>query len=86
MNQERIPFIIETMYELYGDPIKAVRAETGSARSTISKFFNKNKTLRSITKASIYETCVSLIEKKLKEREALDQRLDKLFERLKNRK
>ncbi|MFC4633854.1 hypothetical protein ACFO3O_17490 [Dokdonia ponticola] len=84
MNQKRISEIVETMFGLYSNPVEVLQKATGSARSTISKFFN-NKRIKPYTRNALYRSCVALVAKKLEEQEELDKKFDTLVKRYKNR-
>jgi len=84
MNQKRISEVVETMFGLYEKPIEVLKKETGTSRSTISKFFN-NKRIKAFTRNFLYRACIALVAKKLDEQEALDKRFDMLLKRYKSR-
>lgn len=84
MNQKRITNVVETMFGLYEKPIEVLKEETGTSRSTISKFFN-NKKIKAFTRSFLYRTCIALITKKLEEEEELNKEFDTLLKRYKSR-
>ncbi len=84
MNQKRITNVVETMFGLYEKPVEVLCKETGTSRSTISKFFN-NKKIKAFTKSFLYRSCIALITKKLDEEEKLNKEFDSLVKRYKSR-
>jgi len=84
MNRKRIIRIREAMYNLFSDPVTLIHQKSGAARSTISRFFNCNPTLKPSTRELIYNSCLEMVEEKIKEREENRKRLDSLLDRLGN--
>jgi len=84
MNRKRIIRIRDAMYSLFSDPITVIHEKSGAARSTISRFFNCNPTLKPSTRELIYNSCLEVVEEKVKEKEKKHKRFDNLLDRLGN--